>query len=67
VPGPGNLIVSQPDTGYVDAGSTWNYYKLSALDTTGNQSDFALLVPSGTFTGSTPAGSNVAVSLAANI
>jgi Calx-beta domain-containing protein/beta-propeller uncharacterized protein DUF5122 len=64
VPGPGNLVVSKPDTGYVDAGSTWSYYKLSALDMWGNQSGFALLVPSGQASGATPAGGNVPVSLA---
>jgi hypothetical protein len=63
VPGPGNLVVSQPDTGYVDAGSTWSYYKLSALDSTGNQSGFALLVPSSQAAGATFVGSNVPVSL----
>jgi hypothetical protein len=61
VPGPGNLVVSQADTGYVDFGSTWSYYKLSALDASGNESGFAAVAPAGSSTGSTPPGSNVSV------
>jgi hypothetical protein len=48
VPGPGNLVTSTPDTGYVDAAVSPSYYKLSAVDSHGNQSTFALLTPSGT-------------------
>jgi len=62
VPGLGNLVVSQADTGYVDAGSTWSYYKLSALDGHGNESGFAEVAPGGSSTGPTPPGSNVPVS-----
>lgn len=48
VPGPGNLVASPPDTGYTDAAGAPYYYKLSAVDTHGNESGFALLTPSGT-------------------
>ena len=48
VPGPGNLVTAQPDTGYSDAGSAGSYYKLSAVDTHGNESRFALLTPAST-------------------
>jgi len=47
-PGPGNLVVALPDTGYADAGAAGFYYKLSAVDIHGNESSFALLTPSGT-------------------
>jgi hypothetical protein len=67
VPGPGNLVASQPDTGFVDAGSTWSYYKLSALDVLGHESGFALLTPASLAAGSTPADSNVVVTLASNV
>jgi hypothetical protein len=45
VPGPGNLLVAQPDTGYADAGPAGSYYRLSAVDIHGNESAFALLTP----------------------
>ena len=45
VPGPQNLVSAQPDTGYVDAAAAGGYYKLSALDSHGNQSPFAVLGP----------------------
>jgi hypothetical protein len=48
VPGPGNLISAQPDTGYSDLGPAGRYYKLSAIDTHGNESAFSLLGPGGT-------------------
>lgn len=48
IPAPANLVASPPDTGYVDAGGTPFYYKLSAVDSHGNESAFALLAPSGT-------------------
>jgi len=48
VPGPGNLVVAQPDTGYADVGAAGFYYKLSAVDIHGNESPFALLTPGGT-------------------
>jgi hypothetical protein len=47
VPGPGNLLDSPCDTMIFDGG--WNgsfFYKVSALDVHGNESDFALLRPS---------------------
>ena len=48
VPGPGNKIASQADTGYVDVGPAGGYYKLAAVDVNGNVSGYALLTPSGT-------------------
>jgi hypothetical protein len=48
VPGPGNLVAAQPDTGYADVGAAGSYYKLSAVDIHGNESGFALVTPSGT-------------------
>jgi hypothetical protein len=48
VPGPGNLVAAQPDTGYVDAAGTPSYYKLCAVDVHGNASGFSTLLPSGT-------------------
>ncbi len=48
VPGPGNLVASPPDTGHADVGASGGYYKLSAVDSHGNESGFALLTPSGT-------------------
>ncbi len=47
-PGPGNLVVAQPDTGFADVGAAGSYYKLSAVDIHGNESLFALLTPSTT-------------------
>jgi hypothetical protein len=48
VPGPSNMIAARSDTGYVDAGAAGAYYKLSAVDVSGNESGFALLTPGGT-------------------
>jgi hypothetical protein len=48
VPGPANLVVTQPDTGYVDAAGAAFYYKLCAVDVHGNVSGFSTLLPSGT-------------------
>jgi hypothetical protein len=48
VPGPANLVVAQPDTGYVDAAGATFYYKLCAVDVHGNVSGFSTLLPSGT-------------------
>jgi hypothetical protein len=48
VPAPGNLIASTADTSSVDTGwrsSAGDYYKVSAVDVHGNESDFALLQP----------------------
>ncbi|HTM57623.1 MAG TPA: T9SS type A sorting domain-containing protein [Candidatus Udaeobacter sp.] len=48
VPGPGNLISAQPDTGYSDAGPEGSWYKLSAIDIHDNESAYALLGPNST-------------------
>jgi hypothetical protein len=48
VPGPSNLVAAQADTGYRDVGSAGSYYKLSAVDTHGNESGLALLTPAST-------------------
>ena len=48
VPGPGNLIASQRDTGYFDPGPCARYYKVSALDIHGNEGPFKLLTPGNT-------------------
>jgi len=48
VPGPGNLVGVLPDTGYVDPAGVPSYYKLTAVDTHGNESLVATLSPSGT-------------------
>src|SRR5262249_8751904 len=48
LPGPGNLVVAQPDTGYADPGAAGSWYKLSAVDSHGNESLFAILGPNGT-------------------
>lgn len=45
VPGPGNLVSEQPDTGYVDTDAPGSWYKLSAVDTHDNESLFAVLEP----------------------
>jgi hypothetical protein len=45
VPGPGNLVATLPDTGYVDVGPAGRFYKLSAVDWNGNESPFALVGP----------------------
>jgi hypothetical protein len=41
------LVVAKPDTGYVDAAGEAFFYKLAAVDVHGNESGFALLLPSG--------------------
>jgi len=48
VPSPGNLVAALPDTGYVDGGPAGYYYKLTAVDSHGNESAASLLTPSGT-------------------
>jgi hypothetical protein len=48
VPDPGNLVVAQNDTGYVDVIGEPYFYKLSAIDVHGNESSFAFLQPDGT-------------------
>jgi hypothetical protein len=67
VPGAGNLLVTKPDTGYVDTTSSWAYYKLSAVDSTGHESGFATISPGGQAVGSTPTGTNVPVPLSSNL
>ena len=48
-PGPGSLVASRSDTGYVDAGaSASSTYKLTAVDANGNESSPAVVSPSGT-------------------
>ena len=44
-PGPGNLLVATPDTGYVATGAAGSFYKLSASDFNGNEGPYALLGP----------------------
>ena len=39
---------AQPDTGYADAGASGSWYKLSAVDSHGNESPFATLSPGAT-------------------
>ena len=46
-PGPANLVVAQPDTGYADAAGAPYYYKLTAVDVHDNESPVATLLPSG--------------------
>ena len=48
IPGAGNLISAQPDTGFADNGPAGNWYKLSAQDSHGNESLYAVLGPNGT-------------------
>jgi len=45
IPGPGNLLATQGSTGHVDHGSTGEYYKLAAVDFSGNISPYALVTP----------------------
>jgi hypothetical protein len=46
VPGAGNLVTAQADTGYVDSGaSPYSWYKLTAVDAHGNESPVATLLP----------------------
>ena len=47
-PGPGNLLAALPDTGYADAAGAPYIYKLTAIDSHGNESLVATLIPSGT-------------------
>lgn len=47
VPGPGNLVASPTDTTYFDATSSTYIYKMSAVDTHGNESAFTTITPSG--------------------
>ena len=62
-PGQGTLVATPPDTGYVDTGSSWAYYKLAAVDVNGNTSGYALVTPAASSSGNTPPGSNVSVAV----
>jgi len=64
VPGPGNLVSAQPDSGYTDAGTAGGWYKLSAVDAHGNQSPFAILGPASTTAAGSAAPSVLALELA---
>ena len=69
VPGPGNLIASSCDTTYFDGGWRWHsgyYYKVSAVDVHGNESDYALLTAEG-ITGSDTPTTPAATYLAQNV
>lgn len=48
VPGPSSLVSTLPDTGAVDAAGAPHVYKLTAVDSHGNESPVATLVPTGT-------------------
>ena len=48
VPDASSLIVTKPDTGWVDPAGAPACYKLSAVDVHDNESDFAVLLPTGT-------------------
>ncbi len=63
VPGIGNRITQQSDTGYVDVRLPDQWYKLSAVDAHGNESPFATLGPHEIL--DTPSGSAVGVWLSA--
>jgi hypothetical protein len=45
VPGPGTLVIATEEAGYVDAGPAGGFYKLSAVDLSGNESPFAFAGP----------------------
>ena len=47
-PDPTNLVASPPDTGYTDAAGPACVYKLAAVDTHGNESPMATVLPDGT-------------------
>ncbi|MFN8586616.1 MAG: T9SS type A sorting domain-containing protein [Candidatus Eisenbacteria bacterium] len=48
VPSGVNLVAAVPDTGYADAAAAPYFYKVTAVDTHGNESPVATLMPSGT-------------------
>jgi hypothetical protein len=66
VPDAGNLIATPKDTTLLDSGWLWSggyYYKVSAIDSHGNESGFALLTPddvTGSETPKTPAATYLA-------
>ncbi len=45
VPGPINLVIASPDTTYVDVAAVPYVYKLTATDTHGNESRYAMVTP----------------------
>ena len=47
-PAPGNLVIAQASTGYVDAAGAPCFYKLAAVDIHANVSPYAFLQPGGT-------------------
>ncbi len=47
VPSPSNLVVDQPDTGYVDVIGALDYYKIASVDTHGNVGPYTTVLPSG--------------------
>ena len=47
-PGPASLIAEPAVPAYVDVGPFGRFYKVSAVDTNGHESGYALLTPSGT-------------------
>jgi DNA-binding beta-propeller fold protein YncE len=47
-PGPGSLVTSTTDTGYVDVGPAGSWYKVAAVDFNGNESDDAVVGPNQT-------------------
>ena len=63
-PGPGNLVVAQPDTGFADVGPAGSYYKLSAVDIHGNESAFSLVTPGGTLDAASGVPRELALALA---
>jgi hypothetical protein len=48
VPSPATFVADLPDTGYADAAGAPYVYKLRAVDSHGNESPVATLIPSGT-------------------
>ncbi len=68
VPGPGNFVTATPDTFSFDGGWTWDsgyFYKVSAVDIHGNESQYALFIPT-EVTGDDPAPLPEATFLAQN-
>lgn len=47
VPSPANRVTTTTETEFADAAGVPSYYKLAAIDTHGNRSGYALVVPSG--------------------
>ncbi len=54
-PSPGNFVAEVADTAYVDPAGVTSWYKLTAIDSHGNESSAATLLPAGTLAvGDTP-------------